>query len=395
MTKLNVEELITLYRDGLLTDTIPWWESRFLDRECGGYLTYLDADGTVLSTDKPVWTLGRIIWMWSRLFNAVEKRPEWLEVARHGVDFLLKHAFDADGRMFFRLTREGRPLVKRRYLFSETFGAIALAEYAKASGSEAMLDRAKQLYRLFLMYHRTPGLLAPKVLPQTRLLKSHAMPMILIATSQVLRQVDDDALYDDTISRAREEVLRDFAKPEKKCLLETVLADGSMLDAPEGREVNPGHAIETAWFLLEEARYRNDKDLIARACEIIEWSLEIGWDAEHGGILYFVDCDGKPADRYEHELKLWWPHNEALYALLLAFHLTGEAKWARWYDTVHAWSFSHFPDPEHGEWFGYLRRDGTVSSRVKGNYWKGPFHLPRAQLNCWKLLEAMREGKSG
>ena len=385
----RLTRLRDLYRDGLLEDTIPWWQDRFCDEEFGGYLTYRDADGSLLSTDKPVWVLGRVIWMWSRLYNEVEKRPDWLEVARHGIDFMLKHAFDVDGRMFWSLTRDGRPLRKRRYLFTETFGVVALAEYARASESDEMLERARQLYRLLLKYHQTPGLLPPKALPQTRQLKGHAMPMILLATSQVIRKADDDPLYDDTIERSLEEVFRDFVKSEKRCLLETVQADGSVLDNPEGRTVNPGHAIETSWFIMEEGRRRGDKSLVEQACQILEWSLDVGWDPVHGGILYFVDCDGKQAEPYEHELKLWWPHNEALYACLLALHLTGDTKWAKWYERVHAWSFDHFPDREHGEWFGYLRRDGTVSSTVKGNMWKGPFHLPRMQLCGWQLLEEM------
>ncbi|MBI4581231.1 MAG: AGE family epimerase/isomerase [Planctomycetes bacterium] len=391
MTPVRIRELRDLYRDGLLNDTVPWWQSRLLDHECGGYLTFRDADGTLLSTDKPVWVLGRVIWMWSRLYNEVEQRPEGLEVARHGIDFMLNHAFDSDGRMFFSLTRDGRPLRKRRYLFSETFGTIALAEYARATGSEEMMERARRLYRLLLMYYRTPGLLPPKVLPQTRQLKGHAMPMILLATSQVIRKADpgDATLYDDTITRSMDEVFRDFVKPEKKCLLETVLADGSILDTPEGRTINPGHAIETSWFIMEEGRHRNDRKIVERACQILEWSLDIGWDTQHGGILYFVDCDGKQAEPYEHELKLWWPHNEALYACLLAVHLTGEPRWATWYERLHEWSFAHFPDRKNGEWYGYLRRDGSVSSTVKGNMWKGPFHLPRMQLYGWQVLEQM------
>jgi len=392
MQEQRIEELIALHRDGLLNDTIPWWQSRFLDREHGGYLTYRDADGSLLSTDKPVWVLARTIWMWSRLFNTVEQRPEWLEVARHGIHFMLEHAIDSDQRMFFRLTKEGKPLMKRRYLFTEAFGVIAFAEYARASGSDKMLAVARMLYRMILEILRVPGRLPPKVLPQTRALKSHAMPMILLATSQVLREIDgDEPLYEDTIARVIEEILRDFLKPEKRCLLETVLADGSFLDTPEGRTVNPGHAIETSWFLMEEARRRGDQSLIERACQILEWSLEIGWDEEYGGILYFVDCDGKPAEPYEHDMKLWWPHTEALYACLLAHHLTGDAKWAEWYERVHQWAFSRFPDREHGEWFGYLHRDGSISSTVKGNHWKGPFHLPRMQLHAWKLLEEMKE----
>ena len=395
MDSKRLAELRDLYRDGLLQDTVPWWQTRFIDEECGGFLTYRDADGTLLSTDKPVWVLGRITWLWSRLCNTVEPRDEWLAVARHGAVFMREHAFDTDGRMFYALTRDGRPLRKRRYLFTETFGAIALAEYAKAAASGEAMEQAKALYRLILHYYRTPGLLPPKGIPGTRSLKSHAMPMILLATSQVFRDIDDDPLYDETVEQELQTVLRDFVKPDKRCLLETVMGDGGILDTPEGRTVNAGHAIETSWFILTEARHRGDRGLVEQACKILEWSLEIGWDPEHGGLLYFVDCDGKQAEPYEHELKLWWPHTEALYACLLAYHMTGDERWATWYERVHDWSFAHFPDREHGEWFGYLRRDGTVSSTVKGNMWKGPFHLPRAQLYGWQLLEEMVKGRGG
>lgn len=389
MNSQRLVELRDLYRDGLLKDTIPWWQSRMIDTPCGGYLTYRDADGSLVGTDKPVWVLGRVIWMWSRLYNTVEPRPEWLKVARHGVDFMLQYAFDTDGRMFYSLTRDGRPLRKRRYLFSETFAAIALAEYGTASGDRSMIERARQVFQLTLRYHRTPGLCEPKTNPAVRPLKGLAMPMILIATAQVMREHDPDPLYDEVIREQIAEIQCDFFRPDRLCVLENVLADGSFLDEPVGRTLNPGHAIEAGWFILEEARRRADAGLIELGCAIIDCSLQRGWDPEYGGILYFLDCDGKPPEPYEHELKLWWPHNETLYALLLAHHLTGQAKWADWYEKVHQWSFDHFPDRTNGEWFGYLRRDGTVSNPIKGNMWKGPFHLPRMQLNAWKLLEQM------
>jgi N-acylglucosamine 2-epimerase len=394
MNDALINELCDQYRTGLLDDTIPWWQTRFIDEDNGGYLTYRDRDGTLLSTDKPVWVLGRIIWIWSRLYNTVDQREEWLETARHGVEFMTKHAFDTDGRMFFLVTKDGQPLRKRRYLFSETFGAIALAEYARATGSDATLQRARELYNLILKYDRTPGLLPPKVNPETRAMKGHGIRMILLAISQVFREIDpDNPVYNDTIDQAMADVFNDFMKPDKKCLLETVLADGSILDTPDGRTFLPGHAIETSWFLMHEARHRGDSAILEEALQILEWSLDAGWDEEHGGIVYYVDCDGHPAEPYEHELKLWWVHTETLYACLLAYHLTHDVKWYRWYARVHEWSFNHFPDKEYGEWFGYLRRDGTVSNRVKGNIWKGPFHLPRAQLYCWKLLEEMKSGR--
>lgn len=379
------------FRDGLLKDTVPWWQNRFIDKKYGGYLHYRDADGTLLGTDKPVWLLARTIWMWSLLHNEAGQKSDWLQVAENGVNFMLEHAFDADGRMFFLLAADGRPLRKRRYLFTETFGVIALAEYSKAAGSEAMLERAKDLYRLIVMYNDTPGLLQPKVISSTRQTMALGMRMMLIYASQVIREVERDELYDSVIRRCIREILGYFAKPEKKCLLEFVLPGGGMLDTPEGRTVNPGHSVEACWFIMEEARRDDDRVLLGKACEMLEWSLERGWDGEYGGLLAFTDCDGKPPNALEHDMKLWWPHTEALYACLLACRLTGEEKWADWYRKIHLWAFKHFPDSENGEWFGYLRRDGTISSTVKGNMWKGPFHLPRCQLLCWKLLEQVAE----
>ena len=390
MKSERIEELLVIHRDGLLEDTMPFWMKHTIDRECGGFLNYLDCDGTVLSTDKPVWVLGRFTWLTAMLYNNVEKRPEWLEAARHGIDFIEKHCFDTDGRMFYMVTREGRPLRKRRYIFTETFGVLALSEYGLAAQDEERLDRARELFKLLVHYYNNPELLPPKTYPQTRGAKGHAITMILLNVAQQMRKIGDDALYGKVIDDSLAEVFGHFMKYDEKALLETVGPNGERLDGPAGRCVNPGHAIETAWFIMEEYRHRKDKELLEKACVILDWSLESGWDDEFGGLLYFVDVEGKPPEQYEHDMKLWWPHNEAIYACLLAHHLTGEEKYEQWYEKLHEYSYAHFPDIQHGEWFKYLHRDGTISSTVKGNNWGGPYHLPRMQYNCWRLLEEMQ-----
>lgn len=386
----GINQLIDIYRRGLLEDTIPFWTRHSVDWEYGGYLTFLDRDGSLFGTDKPVWLQGRIIWMFSRLYNQIEQRSEWLELARHGVDFLLKHCFDVDGRAFFLVTRDGRPLRKRRYVFAEVFAVMGLAEFAKASGEDWAREKACEVWDTLIRYYTTPGLLEPKVNPQTRPMKSHAMPMILLATAQVIRQVDNRPTYDEVIDSSIRQVFDHFCKPDLRAVLENVGPNGEIIDSPEGRTILPGHAIETAWFIMEEGRYRNDRELSLRAVPLLEWSLERGWDSEFGGLLYYTDLEDKPCTQYEWDMKLWWPHTEALYATLLAYYLTGDEKWAEWYEKVHDYTYSHFPDPEYGEWFGYLHRDGTVSHRMKGNLWKGPYHLSRMQMMCWKLLEQMR-----
>jgi N-acylglucosamine 2-epimerase len=394
MSPEHLRSLLAIYRDGLLNDTMPFWISHAIDRECGGYLTALGEDGSVLHTDKPVWVQGRFAWLLATLYNTVERRPEWLELSKHGIDFINRCCFDTDGRMFFSVTREGRPLRKRRYLFSESFAVIALAAYGKASGDERFTRQALDLFKLMLKYHTTPGLLEPKVNPATRPMKGLAMPMILLVTSQELRKAVNDPFCTEVIDRSVAEIEKDFLRPEFQCVLETVGPNGEFYDTFEGRTLCPGHAIEAGWFMLEEARHRNgDRRLIELGTKIIDWSFRIGWDTQFGGLIYYSDAKGLPSTEYPHDMKLWWPHNEAIIAMLLAWHLTGDERYARWHAMVHDWAYAHFPDRLNGEWFGYLHRDGTISTRLKGNMWKGPFHLPRMQWFCWQLLAEMLGNK--
>lgn len=389
MTSDRVDSLRSAYREGLLNDTVPFWFPRCVDTEHGGFFTALDRDGSVIDTDKGMWQQGRITWLLATLYNTVEPRPEWLQWAGQGIAFLERYGFDSDGRMFFQVTREGRPLRKRRYVFTEAFAAMAFAAYARAARDANAADRARELFQSFVRYTTTPGLLPPKGFGDTRPTKGLAAPMITLVAAQVLREnLGEEALFSLEIDRAIEVIARDFMKPELRCVMETVAPDGALIDHFDGRTLNPGHAIEAAWFILHEARHRGgDAGLIKMGCQILDWMWERGWDRVYGGLLYYVDVKGLPVQEYWHDMKFWWPHNETIIATLLAHVITGEPRFETMHRAVHDWAYTYFPDPEHGEWFGYLHRDGRVSVPLKGNLWKGPFHLPRMQWYCWRLLE--------
>ncbi len=378
-----------IYRDGLLNDTLPFWFPRCVDEECGGFFTALDRDGAVIDTDKGIWQQGRISWLLATLYNTVEQRPEWLEWSRIGIDFLRRHGFDDDGRMFFQVTREGQALRKRRYVFSEAFAAMAFAAYAHASGDVDAAAQARHLFEQFVYYTTTPGALPPKGIVDTRPCKGIAHPMITINVArQLCDTVGDQAFCVSQIERCIQEIRDDFVNEELQCVLETVGPKGEFIDHFDGRTLNPGHAIEAAWFILHEARLRNnDAALVTLGCRMLDWMWARGWDREHGGMLYFVDVKGLPVQEYWHDMKFWWPHNETIIATLLAHQLTGNDKYVEWLGLAHDWAHTRFSDPEHGEWYGYLHRDGRISVPLKGNLWKGPFHLPRMQWYCWQLLE--------
>ena len=390
MEPYKIDEYIKTYRDGLLNDTLPFWIRHSIDKEYGGFLFCCDRDGTIIDTDKGVWQTCRFTWLLANIYNTVEKRAEWLELAKHGIDFLTQYGFDTDGRMFFHLTREGKPIRKRRYLFSETFAAIAYAAYAKATGEEKYVNKAREIFDLIIKYSSTPGLLPPKF-TATRPAKGLSFPMILIVTAQELRKNLDDNSYTKWIDQSIEEIQKDFMKHEHKVVMETVGQNGEIINHFDGMMLNPGHAIEAAWFIMQEAKYRNnDPELVRMGTTILDWMWEWGWDKEFGGIIYFRDLKGNPVQEYWHDMKFWWPQNEAIIATLMAYQLTGEKKYAEWHKMIHEWTYKLFPDPEYGEWFGYFHRDGRLSVPLKGNLWKGSFHIPRMQLMAWKILEEIK-----
>ncbi len=300
-----MDEYSTFYRNGLCEQVLPFWLNHGLDRKNGGVYTCLDRDGSLIDTDKSVWAQGRFVWLLSTLYTTLDANDEWLAAAKNVVEFVQKHCIDRDGRCFFQVTEEGRPVRKRRYLFSEAFVSAGLGMYGATAGDDACVERALGLYRLLLDYYTAPG-----------------------------------------------------------------------------------HIIEAGWFILYESYRRGgDSELTALACEIIDWAWNCGWDGEYGGIIYYRDVSGLPSTEYAHDMKFWWPQCETIIANLLAAKMTGRRKYYDRHRMIHDWTYERFPDAEHGEWFGYLHRDGRLSTRLKGNIWKGPFHIPRMQWFCHSLLE--------
>ena len=381
---------------------VDFWLKNGMDREHGGVYTCLDREGRVFSTDKSVWMQGRCGWVFAWLCNMYGARSEWLEASRSCLDFMEKYCInpEARGRMYFTVTAEGLPLRQRRYYFSEAFYAMANAEYYAATGDTVRLERAKRAYDLYWELSRgmsDPTGLGPKTVPETRTGRSFGIPMIYLNVTAVMRRCDPEnaALYEERAAACVEDIFRYHVKPELKCVLENVGPDGEVrLYYTEGRVVNPGHDIEGVWFLLDYAARTGKSELIPQAAQIFDWAIEAGWDKEYGGLLYFVDALGHPPEAYEHDMKLWWPHDEIIISSLMLYRDTGDEKYLDWFYKTLEYCQTCFSDREYGEWYGYLRRDGKPTEPAcKGSTFKGPFHLPRmlamADMTIGEILEKM------
>ena len=320
------KRLLDTYRDGLLNDTLPFWFPRCVDEDHGGFLLARDRDGSLLDDDKGMWQQCRATWLLATLYNTVESKSDWLIWAKSGLRFIERHGRDSDGRMWFHVTRDGSPIRKRRYAFTECFGSIAYASLSKATGDSALAGTSRELFSLAKKHFSNPPLTESKF-TDTRPVKSIGVPMIKLVTAQELRLNLSDESFTADVDDAIDEIRRDFMKPDVECVMESVALDGSIIDHFEGRMLNPGHAIECAWFILWEARLRgNNPELIRTGCQILDWMWVRGWDEKFGGFLYFCDIHGKPVQEYWHDMKFWWPHNEAIIACLIAWLLTGKKK---------------------------------------------------------------------
>lgn len=397
MDKQRLIEAQKWFKEELMRSA-DFWLKNGIDKEYGGVLTCLDRKGEVYSTDKSVWMQGRCGWVFAFLCNQYGVREEWLAASKSCIDFMEKYCINpnASGRMYFTVTREGLPLRQRRYYFSEAFYAMANAEYYKATGEKEYLERAKKAYDLYWnLAHgmADPTGLGPKTEPTTRTGRAFGIPMIYLNVSSVMLSADPEnaALYNERSKSCVDDIFTYFVKDDMNCVLENVAEDGTArLNFTEGRIVNPGHDIEGVWFLLDYAQRTGETQYIEKAEKIFNNAFSMGWDKEYGGLLYFVDCKGLPPEAYEHDMKLWWPHNEILISTIMLYRFTKKEEYLDKFYMTLDYCQKHFSDPEFGEWYGYLRRDGlpTMPS-TKGSTFKGPFHMPRCMVMVDKTIDAI------
>lgn len=389
--KEYLEQCRDRYRSDLLQNIMPFWLRYGLDKVNGGVYTCLDRKGTLMDSTKSVWFQGRFGFICAYAYNQIEKKSEWLDASLSCIRFIEEHCIDSDGHLFFTVTAEGEQVQKRRYVFSECFAAMAMAEYAKAAGSAAYARKSLDMFLNIRRMLSTPGFLPPKT---TVVGRSHSITMMLINVALIVKQVIQDDALDDQIDSSLYDIEHYFLNEDYKALLESVTPDGELIDTCAGRTINPGHCIETAWFIMEAARNRKDEAHLREvALKILNWSYAWGWDEQFGGIINFRDCKNFPPQDYSQDMKFWWPQCETIIASLYAYHLTADDKYLEMHRLANEWAYKHLEDKEYGEWYGYLHRDGTVAQPAKGNIFKGPFHVPRMMIKSYLLINEILRNK--
>ena len=393
-----MQNFIRRYENALVNDIIPFWQKHCIDREHGGYFTSLDRDGSVYDTTKYMWMQWRIVYMFAEFYLSQYRKDEFLDIAVSGFEFLYRNGRDTNGNYYFALNGRGEAAIAPYNVFSECFAAMGSAMLFKATGESRYASAAQEAMANYIrrINSGNPAGTWNKSLPGKQQYLSLGHYMMLANLGLIM----DDCLggdnYSSELDSALDMVLNKFYNPEFDVVFENILPDGSFdLDSCHGRMLNPGHVLEAMWFLLNALEKRPESsDLIRQICDITDRTINLGWDKEYGGIYYFMDVLNKPHLELQYDMKLWWPHNEAILASLFAYKASGDQKFIDHFKMIDQWSWEHFPDPEYGEWFGYLNRRGEVTHKLKGGKWKTFFHLPRCHyvsINLMKQISDMNQ----
>lgn len=390
MLKSNkYSDFLSLYRSELLERTVPFWTKYAIDWKNGGISTCISDEGKIISADKYLWSQLRAIWTFSALYNKIEQKQEWLDIAKHIFSFVSKYGRDEKGQWLFSVDKDGKPLKGATSIYADGFAITGLTELARATGDKQVVDLALETFRNVQNRLAQPGSYRTEPYRLPKGIKAHGISMIFShAFNELGHYLRSQEIIDAGLHHANE-VMEVFLQPERKMLFEFVTLDNQLIDSPQGRAIVPGHVIESMWFMIHIYRHENNKERIKKAIDAIKWHLELGWDREYGGIFLALDAEKKsPWWKYA-DTKLWWPHTEALYALLLAYEISGEDRCLEWFEKVHDYAFSHYPVEKYGEWTQKLDRKGNKITETVALPVKDPFHLPRALMLSIKVLQKL------
>lgn len=382
-------DLLAIYRAELLERTVPFWMKHAIDWKHGGILTCISDEGQVLSTDKYMWSQLRAIWTFSALYNHIEARQEWLDVARHIFGFAKRYGRDKDGRWVFAVDEQGSVLQGATSIYADGFAIYGLTELARVTGDQEVIALALETYENVQRRLAHPGSYETAPYPLPEGVKAHGVSMIFsLVFHELGRLLNDEAILSAGLQQA-EEVMTAFLRPDQGLLYEYVTLHNTLIDSPQGRAIVPGHAIESMWFMIHIYRYWENKSRIDEAMATIKRHIEYGWDEQYEGILLSRDAAGGDPWWPFADSKLWWPHTEALYALLLAYENSGDDWALEWFEKVHNYAFGHYPVPGYGEWTQKLDRQGKQFTQTVALPVKDPFHLPRSLIYCTAVLERL------
>jgi len=352
--QLALTALRDFYRAELFGEFIPFMDRYIVDRELGGFCCHADRDGTRLSGEKVTWYLGRGVWVYSFLYSHFGRNPDFLAIARGSLDFLLKvRPASPEIRWPKRFTREGQPLTPPDpQIYGDMFIAEGLTAYSAATGDTGWLRLAKEILFECVRFYDSPeydtgigqtylGPDAPPI-PGARVL---GVSMVLLRLTTQMLELGLDAEIQALSDRAIATILGPHLHPEFDLLNEILAYDFTRPTNEFGQLFYVGHALETMWMLMDEARRRKDDELWATAARLFRCHVEVAWDDVFGGVF---------ANLMDGERNLWglekllWEQVEVMVGCLCLVERSGDAWASETFERMFVYLRDRFRLERHG-----------------------------------------------
>lgn len=392
----RLEQALERVSRELRSGILDFWAAHAIDRERGGYITNLDESGRWAEDDKKyLLTQTRMVWVFARAHRHGIDDRGYLDLAEHGVRFLIDAMWDQQhGGFYWLVDGDGQVVKDGKSVYTQSFAIYALSEYHLASGDAEALDYAERLFDLFVTHAADEGLgfrerftrewtQRDSTKSPTKTLDTH---MHLMECFTTLYQASGKAVHRQALADLVELIVERCVDPEGGYAYSTFDRDFVPILREDGHtRTSYGHNVELAWLLLEalDALGRDREAYRAVVLALIDHAIENGQDEERGGLAMYGPLRGHvlAAEHLGEKrlLKSWWEQAEMLVATLEAYAWTGEARYLETFEQTMGWIWSHHVDPERGGWYGIVSWDGSeISDRNKGNGWKSAYHDGRA-----------------
>lgn len=389
---LEMPQYLERYKKHLIKDIIPFWEKYSYHPSRGGLDTCLFDDGSIISTDRYMWSQLRALWTFSALYNRIRKNQLWIQIAEHTYHFIRDYGRDWEGNWNYRLDEKGQVLDGPISIYTDGFAIYGLTEYYRANGDSEALQLAMDTYnnvkdkiKDFEGLNTYPYNVPPGC-------KTHGVSMMFsLAFDELYRVTYDEKIFDEAYYHSQQ-VIYKFFNDERGLLFEFISKEDKNIAGPMGNIVLPGHAIESSWFQLQLLNGKSTLGEIGRVGRIIKNHLEVGWDNEYGGLFLAVtpERDSSPAWE-DSDTKPWWPPCEALVALLMLYRYNSETWCIDWFRKIDEYIFSHYPNNKDGDWHQNLDRSGKPITKIIGLPVKDIMHHIRAFIYCIEMMSEVRE----
>lgn len=390
----NNQQWLASIKQELESNILSFWMEHTPDEKNGGFYGFISRDLTVnQGAGKSLVLNTRILWTFASAYR-ITGNESYLKIAERAYRYVNEYFTDQQyGGLYWMVDAEGKPAETKKQVYGQAFAIYAFSEYHRATGSEAALQQAIELFHKLERYsydqenkgyfealtrdwqETGDNSLSEKDLNEKKSMNTHLH--VMEGYTNLYRVWKSDELH-AKLKELIEITIKHIINEDNAHFI--LFFDEQWNRKSE--HISYGHDIEGSWLLVEAAEVLGNEALLASvraiAIRMAEVTLNEGVDGDGGlfneaGPEGLIDTD-----------KDWWPQAEAVVGFYNAYQMTGDEKYRE--AAVRSWQFieSFIVDKVHGEWHWSVKRDGSPSGNIeKVSPWKCPYHNGRA---CFEMI---------